>query len=856
MAGVQEAVLRSLQHHSTELAGSLLYLDDGAAEAVASGVGLTAFSDLGVAATCDLAAATAADLSTAVLLGGAPVRRVTFFITTLLADAEAAVLAACALHTAAAQFTVLCAASQAAHHDELPAWYRTSCYSATCTAWQQQLNDARRAAGQGPCSLSLLYCPLLLCPLSSTAFVLPPSAAAAVLPRVGAVPAGFSPRPATAAADDSDDDAPTHKEPLPGRRGGGGGGGGNGSGKTSQAAAGPTTGVALLAHSLSGVAALLGFRAEAFAVGPFSRLVCREMAFVPAMAEDAPAAALVLVDRVLDPVSPSQHADLLIQRLYSQLQQQQQQQQQQQAGSSTTSSSTAGVPFPPPFCTHLPMPSLDGPAIVDPPAGGSTGTEAGTSGSPRDPQSMVPGCLRHPGDAQAERWLEFLLSRRGRDGPLFVRKWLREAVRKENVPQAQLQRFKPGSISAAELHSLADCLRRQSPAAAHRHAALLQLAEAAAAALEGRHADSWEAMQREERALLFACAESPDAAAAHLTELCQLVSRPGGAALVQLADLVSLVLLAYCVLPDFRPSWYGLKDDPSAAIAFQPRHEAQLQEGLVEAVMASGSSRSSSGGDGGQEAAAVPLPPATTGPLEALCRRVAAAKKLAVPMPGGGPEAGSIGRGWGSVDEVEAHGGAGSAASSQSSGGALPLPSPADAPREELPALQAEVQAAVAALLARMRQLAALRHSQLKQLKQLAELSGDGTPQHTPLLRQIVEHVLDDKALPDLHAGATSLSGLLRSGLASRFGLQAGPKPSDCSTIIVFVVGGISMAELHHITQAVDERAAQQSSTAGRGAGPKGGSSAPNKPPPRIIVGATALLQPGDMASHLFADLP
>jgi hypothetical protein len=51
------------------------------------------------------------------------------------------------------------------------------------------------------------------------------------------------------------------------------------------------------------------------------------------------------------------------------------------------------------------MPSLDGLAVVDPPAGGSTGTEAGTSGSPRDPQSMVPGCLRHPGDAQVGVWL-------------------------------------------------------------------------------------------------------------------------------------------------------------------------------------------------------------------------------------------------------------------------------------------------------------------------------------------------------------------------------------------------------------------------------------------------------------------
>lgn len=56
----------------------------------------------------------------------------------------------------------------------------------------------------------------------------------------------------------------------------------------------------------------------------------------------------------------------------------------------------------------------------------------------------------------------------------------------ENVPQ--VRSFKPGSISAAELRSLADSLRRQSPAAAYRHAALLQLAEAAAAALEGSHA--------------------------------------------------------------------------------------------------------------------------------------------------------------------------------------------------------------------------------------------------------------------------------------------------------------------------------------------------------------------------------
>lgn len=74
------------------------------------------------------------------------------------------------------------------------------------------------------------------------------------------------------------------------------------------------------------------------------------------------------------------------------------------------------------------------------------------------------------------------------------------------------------------------------------------------------------------------------------------------------------------------------------------------------------------------------------------------------------------------------------------------------------------------------------------------------TPRPCCPLPRRAEHVLRDQPVPDLHAGATSLSGLLRSGLG-RFGLQAGPKPSDCSTVILFVVGGISVAggQLVHV---------------------------------------------------------
>lgn len=230
---------------------------------------------------------------------------------------------------------------------------------------------------------------------------------------------------------------------------------------------------------------------------------------------------------------------------------------------------------------------------------------------------------------QAERWQEFLLTRKGRDAPMLLRKWLREAARKvtgdglagqrvvwygarardlcsctngcerrfarseqsalqilvhvarergdglqilvpvgraaaacrcrsqapvyrlarprrpfhstlempmcalqENVPQ--VRSFKPGSISAAELRALADSLRRQSPAAAYRHTALLQLAEAAAAALEGPHTGEL-CMHAKERAVwqalaavaVFMCGTAQPFAALRLPALpCTSLSLP------------------------------------------------------------------------------------------------------------------------------------------------------------------------------------------------------------------------------------------------------------------------------------------------------------------------------------------
>lgn len=127
------------------------------------------------------------------------------------------------------------------------------------------------------------------------------------------------------------------------------------------------------------------------------------MSFVPAAAgADLAPAALVLVDRLLDPVSPAQHADLLLQRMYDQC--------SGCSGGTGNSSSGGGsgggsstvhvdascaVPFASPP-GGVPMPGLD--AAAEP---GSRGTSADGD---RGPLSLLPGSLRHPDDPQASTW--------------------------------------------------------------------------------------------------------------------------------------------------------------------------------------------------------------------------------------------------------------------------------------------------------------------------------------------------------------------------------------------------------------------------------------------------------------------
>ena len=59
--------------------------------------------------------------------------------------------------------------------------------------------------------------------------------------------------------------------------------------------------------------------------------------------------------------------------------------------------------------------------------------------------------------------------------------------------------------------------------------------------------------------------------------------------------------------------------------------------------------------------------------------------------------------------------------------------------------------------------------------------------------------------------------GLLQSGLG-RFGLlaQKQPQPADYGTVLIFVIGGISLAELREARQAIDGSSSNGSSRTAR----------------------------------------
>ena len=746
--------------------------------------------------------------ASAALTGSGRLSSLTIFISTMLAPAEARIFAACRAAMAyTSHIVVACSVSEIGHYDEVQSLYSPTCYSDFCTAVRQQLQPKSRL------DITAKFCPLLTIPLSESAFVLPVAGAAAGAVTSSGRPLGYVAAVETAA------DSEEHGLPNSSTRAENQGGDGE-----------KAHGVAVLAHALSSIASSLGIRPEAFCLGPASIAVGKSLTFVAS--EDAPAAAFVLVDRAADLATPLKHADLLMQKAWERLR--------------YSTSAEAAVPkkedgedlgdtnMMSPCCgwedeeivqlgrghvvpgiytaAHVPVPM---PAVQRQRASTDAAAEINKGGE-INVSSFLPGSLFHPHDAQTTSHLGFLLTRPGKDAAMFLRKWLREAARKEKIPAAAL-RSKPGAgggvITARELRSLATVVASYSPESFKRNAPLLQLAESAALALEDitescSSTSIWDALHREEQLLERACSEGAEPTCEHLVDVFAAAGRKGP---VGLPEAVGLLLLAYQVLPDHLP-WYAAGGSGGASIsAFTAEHEAQLRNSIVDAVMAC----SSRWGDSEEpEREARREAPWLAHPL--LQRLIHSAVN-----PSSGEDAG------------------------------------------ERRALYLELRDAVTELLRRLQELSSIKQRARQGFRQTKNSGGGaggggwdedfdlqkGASENysSSLLVRLASCIADRHEIKGLKHSSTSLAGLLKSGLG-RFGLQKQPQPGDYPLVIIFVVGGVSISEIHQVLACIDAKtvAAAAAQAGGSGGGEAGAL-------PKVIIGGTALLQPRDIVFHALA---
>lgn len=205
--------------------------------------------------------------------------------------------------------------------------------------------------------------------------------------------------------------------------------------------------VMMNAHMISSVSRILDVQPEAFCLGALSERVARALSFIPAHdSSSGKRAAFCIVDRALDTMSPSVHSDYFIQRMMVH---------------NYECQSTTDMP--------------------------------------------VRDSVFHPADVGSTAYLEFLMSKTNKEAMLFLRKWLKEAIRESNMKFNG--RLKPGAPSVEDLEALSTVLLSDSSART-KYASLLQIVNLACKCVKSDK--RWEESKKLEEISRLSAEDGPD----------------------------------------------------------------------------------------------------------------------------------------------------------------------------------------------------------------------------------------------------------------------------------------------------------------------------------------------------------
>ncbi|CAN6830683.1 unnamed protein product [Brassica oleracea] len=632
--------------------------------------------------------------------------------------------------------------------------------------------------------VSVHHFPLIICPFTPRAFVLPSqgSVAEASLSRQHEDSLSFGLPPISTGSMSDTDDVPP--------------------------------GATLTAHFLYQLALKMELKLEIFSLGDVSKNVGKimtDMSSLYDVGRRKRTAGLLLVDRTLDLITPCCHGDSLFDRIFSSL--------PRGERFSTQAQLKQGVP------------SIDRPSLhVQVPLGELLNEEPSKikeSGLPEGVEAFLRGWDSYTADPQNESdkksiellngslvatecfrgtpYLEAMIERRTKDGSVLVKKWLQEALRRENI--SVNVRARPGYATKPELQAMVKALS-QSQSSLLRNKGIIQLAAATAAALDESQSAKWDAFSSAEMMLNVSAGDTSQGLAAQISDLINKSAlaelqakkneKPDSSSsrgLLSFRDALLLTVVGYILAGENFPT-------AGSGGPFSWQEEHFLKEAIVDTVLENPSAGNLKFLNG------------LTEELESRLNRLKSEDAKETPSDDqldiDALDDDPWGK-WGDEEDEEDNNN-----------------SKADESYDDMQ-LKLDLRDRVDSFFKFLHKLSSLRtrNVPLREGSLASESSFPGDPSgNKGLLYRLITKVLSKEEIPGLEYHSSTVGRLFKSGFG-RFGLgQAKPSLADQSVILVFVIGGINGREVMEAQEAVGES---------------------GRPDIGLVIGGTTLLTPEDM---------
>lgn len=854
--------LDSISQISEHLEGSVLYLDAGCTESFQFLGAFSLLLELGVRAVCSLENMSYLDKVVDWNANFDPVRKIVIITSRLLSDAHRYILRCLSAHQDVRSCTIFTSISEIAHsaypdsplgpdafheyesllvqdYEEIVKKSGTKSRLSADSNFQEKItledegwsqfsprkediphfeagskaresyeeNSIGHTEGVGQeLVVSVRHFPMILCPLSPRVFVLPSEGSVAEacfsIRHEDSLSYGLPPL-TTGLSSDGDDVPP---------------------------------GATLTAHFLYHLASKMDLKLEIFSLGDSSKSIGKiltDMSSLYDVGRRKRSAGLLLIDRTLDLLTPCRHGDSLVDRMFSALPRRERTTSfAHMKGSHTQLNGPANLQRAP-LDVQIPIASilseedpisrnfqllesveafLCGWDSSDPASQmvnlSTLSTKVHGGELLHSENKLLSGSFVSVENFRGTPYLEAVLDRRTKDGAILVKKWLQEALRRENI--SLNVKTRPGFATKAELQPMIKALAKSQPSLL-RNKGIIQLGAATQFALNESNYARWDAFISAEKMLgVSAAGDTSQGLAAQIHDIINkstLVgsqrqgNKNGGPSqgLLSFIDALLLTITGYMLAGENFPT-----SGSSGPFSWQEEHF--LKDAIVDAVLEN------------PEVAKLKFLHGLTEELEVNLKKTIS-EETKVESSGQLDIDEFDDDQWGKWGDEDVDN--------------------SNNDKEHVYGdmqLKLELRDRVDNLFKFLHKLSSLKSRNIP-LKEGALASesdfSDDPNMRKGLLYKLLTRVLGKYDVPGLEYHSSTVGRLFKSGFG-RFGLgQAKPSLGDQNVILVFVVGGINGVEVREVHEALSES---------------------GRPDIELILGGTTLLTPDDMIDLLLGN--